>query len=402
MDEQKLTAAILQDRNNYDTLIRSGFNADDLSEAGHALVDAAREQYTRDRGLSKVDRDLLRTQIERRFGLGGMASSVLEYAAGLPRDVSGVNVAEEYRLLRLARCSTTLATMLASGQHGAATDEMLAQYKALSSGGDGEAFKERLEPEDFEGEKGQRIPVYPESLNDFIGGGLLPGHNVAVYGRPDSGKSMFGINLAAGVVRAGGRVLYVANEEPATEITKRLLSRLTMCPLDNMLQRPQVIPQCLKIAREKGWYDNWFLLHKAGCTPRDVARQCTRINPDFVIVDQIKNLHCTDDNRALQLDNLARQVREIGIDHQCVTVSVTQAGESAHNKLYLTMGDVEWSNTGIPGAADLMIGIGVDDEYLATNKRMLSIPKNKINGKHGAFTVFVDPQRTAFLSKRRG
>jgi hypothetical protein len=64
------------------------------------------------------------------------------------------------------------------------------------------------------------------------------------------------------------------------------------------------------------------------------------------------------------------------------------------------MNDVEWSNTGIPGAADLMIGIGVDEEYLATNKRMLSIPKNKVNGRHGAFPVWIDPTKTAFLSKK--
>ena len=81
-------------------------------------------------------------------------------------------------------------------------------------------------------------------------------------------------------------------------------------------------------------------------------------------------------------------------------MSVTQAGESAQNKLVLSMGDVEWSNTGIPGAADLMIGIGLDDEYLSTDKRMLSIPKNKVNGRHGAFPTWINPKRTSFLSKK--
>lgn len=400
MDDQKLTAAILQDRQNYENL-RNSLNPADLPEAAQAVVVAAGEQYQRDKGLSKADPTVLRTQIERRFGRGGMASSVLDYVAGLPRDVSGVNIAEEYRLLQLARVSTTLATLLASGHHGDDTQEYLDKYKSLLSGGAGEEFKERLELEDFEGDAGTRIPVYPDALNTFIGGGLLPGHNVAVYGRPDSGKSMFALNMAAGFLRDGRRVLYVANEEPATEITKRLLSRLTGIGLDEMMRDQDKIHEALHIAKEAGWYDNWFLLHKAGCAVSDVDRAATRVNPDLVVVDQIKNLQCADDNRALQLDTLARRVREIGIGHKCITLSVTQAGESAHNRLALSMGDVEWSNTGIPGAADLMIGIGVDDEYLATGKRMLSIPKNKINGKHGSYTVFVDPNKTAFTSRRQ-
>ncbi len=110
----------------------------------------------------------------------------------------------------------------------------------------------------------------------------------------------------------------------------------------------------------------------------------------------------SEDNRALQLDKLARQVRELGIELGCVTMSVTQAGESGQNKPVLDLGDVEWSNTGIPGAADLMVGIGVDPNLAADNRRMLSVPKNKVSGKHGAFIVWVDPKKTMFMSRRNG
>ena len=82
-------------------------------------------------------------------------------------------------------------------------------------------------------------------------------------------------------------------------------------------------------------------------------------------------------------------------------MSITQAGESADMKLRLNMGDVEWSNTGIPGAADLMIGIGLDAEFEATDRRMLSVCKNKVNGAHGAFPCWIEPSKTAFLSKAK-
>lgn len=327
-----------------------------------------------------------------------MAQSVVDFVASFPSDVSGINVLEEYRLLRLARCSTTLATLLATGQHGDETATLLEKYRGLVVGGsDASAEKPRLTAEDFESDESQRIALAPDSLNRFIGGGVLRGHNITVYGRPDSGKSLFALNQAAYTCKQGGRVLYVANEEPPQDITRRLLARLAGCNVQR-LHDPRVVRQAIKHCEEA--YENWFLYHHAGVTASDIARQAARVNPDFIVIDQLKNVHCASDNRALQLDVLARQVRELGISNNAITMSITQAGESAHNKLVLGMTDIEWSNTGIPGAADLLIGIGLDPEFELTNKRMISVPKNKVNGKHGAFHVWIDPQRTAFLSKK--
>ncbi len=396
MDDLKLCAAICGARSAYETLKRIGLDSSDFTEAGRCIVESSSEQYRRDADLAAVDTDVLRLQVERRFGVGSMATSVMDFVGSFPLDVSQINVVEEYRLLRLGRVSTSLATLLATGQHGEETAALLSRYRRLVGGEEGEKFKPRLTEEDFEEDDSARIPLSPSCLNEYIGGGVLRGHNIVVYGRPDSGKSLFALNLAAGLCKQGYRVLYVGNEEPAQDITMRLLSRLTGCKLKR-LRFTDVRREAFKRCREA--YNNWTLLHRAGCTPRDIARQCARLKPDVVIVDQLKNLSTKDDNRALQLDSLARAVREIGIQYNCVTVSITQAGESAEGKLRLSMTDVEWSNTGIPGAADLMIGVGVDDEYQIANKRMLSIPKNKVNGAHGAFPVWVQPQITAFKSR---
>ena len=396
MDESKLVSVILNSRAAYERLNGIGIETHNFGDAGGYIVSAAAEQYTRDPDLQRADRDVLRTQVERRFGKGSMADSAMEFVAGLPLDVSAINVSEEYRLLRLERCATTLATMLATGQHGQDTSDLLVRYAALVAGEEGEAFKPRLTYDDFQDDNAARVALSPRSLNDYIGGGVLRGHNITVYGRPESGKSLFAINQAAAASVAGLRVLYVANEEPAQEITKRLLSRLANVDILK-LRNQEILREAFK--RAEAAYANFSLLHRAGCSARDISRQCARLRPDFVIVDQLKNLQCADDNRALQLDTVARQVREIGIAHDCVTMSITQAGESAQNKLVLGMTDIEWSNTGIPGAADLMIGIGADEEYLSTNKRMLSVPKNKANGKHGCFPVWINPQRTAVLSR---
>ena len=395
-DEGLLLAAILKDREAYNVAMKIGLEANDFSDAGRLLVQCAAEQYKRDEALPAVLLDVLRTQIERRVKNKGMAESYMEYARGLPEDISRVNISEEYRLLRRSRVAMQLASRLASGQHDSETDELLAKYTELNQQS-GNKISYRLTPEDFDGRKGQLIPLAPARLNEFVGGGVLRGHNIAVYGRPDSGKSLFGLNQAAFACARGFKVLYVANEEPAQDITRRLLARLSGQPVQN-LRSAEAIRTALEKCRQA--YENgWFLLHKAGATIQDVRAAAGDIGPDIIVIDQIKNIQVKEDNRALQLDKLAREVREVGIEYGAVTMSITQAGVSAANKLVLDMDDVEWSNTGIPGAADLMVAIGVNEEYDLQNKRQISIPKNKVNGRHGNFPVWIDPKTTAFRSK---
>ena len=399
MDDLLLTAAIVGSRQAHEKLMGIGLDSTDFSEGARCVVVSSGEQYGRDPDIPRVDLDVLRSQVVRRFGDGAMANSIMDFVATFPRDVSKINVIEEYRLLRLARCATMLATNLATGNYGDETATLVDKYRQLAGGEEGEQFQERLTEDDFaEDDDEYKIELSPRSLNEFIGGGVRRGNNVTVYGRPESAKTLFALNQAATSLRNGHRVLYVANEEPAQDITIRLMARLSGKPIEQLRNR-ETLKEAFRRTREA--YRNWYLLHKAGCSARDISRQAARLRPDLIIVDQLKNLSVGHDNRALELDRVAQAVREIGMDHNCATISITQAGDSAQDVLNLKMNDVEWSNTGIPGAADLMIGIDVNDEYQAMDKRMLSIPKNKINGAHGAFPVWIDPQQTKYLSRAR-
>ncbi len=396
MDETLLVAAMYRSRKAYETAVLIGVDPLAFPEAARCIVQSIGEQYGRDAELQHVDYDTLRTQVERRFGKGSMADSVMGFVDRFPENVSTVNVLEEYRLLRLSQCATELATLLATGQHGEETEQALAVYRTLIDSEEQAEVKERLTFDDFEEDSAQRLPIAPLSLNNYIGGGLLRGHNLTVYGRPESGKTLFALNLAAYALRAGYKVLYAANEEPAFDVTKRIISRLSNIQIDDLRDRDTLRGA---FAMTKEPYGRFHLLHEAGASARTIRRQCARIRPDYVIVDQLKNLRCKDENRALQLDTIARQIREIGIEFECVTVSVTQAGESAEQKLVLSMTDVEWSNTGIPGAADLLMGIGVNEQVLHSGKRILSICKNKANSRHGSFPVWMDNTRTKVSAK---
>jgi hypothetical protein len=192
-------------------------------------------------------------------------------------------------------------------------------------------------------------------------------------------------------------VLYVANEEPDYEITKRLLSNMTDVGLDEMRHEKDAVRRAFKTVGKD--YGNWTLLHEAQISLRDVERAVVRVKPHIVIVDQLQNLVSKEDNRVIQLDRTARGVREIAIKHNCFAMSITQAGDSADEQLELRMGDIDWSNTGIPAAVDLMLGIGVTGEWFDRGWRSISVMKNKVNGTKGHMKVYTDINHTRFSSK---
>ena len=62
------------------------------------------------------------------------------------------------------------------------------------------------------------------------------------------------------------------------------------------------------------------------------------------------------------------------------------------------MGDVYFSNVAIQGAVDVMIGLGMNDEYDRANRRMISLAKNKLSGNHEPFPVIIQPELSRILN----
>jgi hypothetical protein len=123
-------------------------------------------------------------------------------------------------------------------------------------------------------------------------------------------------------------------------------------------------------------------------TLAELDKLVRKIQPQVVIVDQMRNLQVRgSENFTQNLDAIARGIRALGIRHKAATIAVVQAGDSATGKSRLTMGDIDSSNTGIPGAADVLIGVGVTESLEAAGMRVLSLPKNKLTGIHESFEV---------------
>lgn len=397
-NEELLLSAILKSRAVYEEAKKLDIDLSMFNEAASALYRMASIQYERDSELQATDTDLLKAQVIQHFASPSVARGTLDYLDSLPSCASPINVALEYRAALKRGAELSLAAALVSGEEGdiTAAKDRLAK---LDSGSDSPVGKLRLTADDYDDSGIERIPLMPNNLRRYLSGGPIRGQHVVVFGRPDSAKTLFAINQAAMAVMHGYTVLYAANEEPEKEITRRFLSRL--CGIDiRQLRTRQDIADAIGLAGE--YYGRWNLLHEAGMTIEDIARAAAVVKPDIVVIDQLQNLYAKDDNKALQLQSLARKAREIAIKHDCVVISLTQAGDSGEQKPRLRMTDVDWSKTGIQAAVDLLIGIGVTDELYSHNERVLSITKNKINAKRGSLTVYIDPHMTAMFGYKRG
>jgi hypothetical protein len=202
------------------------------------------------------------------------------------------------------------------------------------------------------------------------------------------GKTLVLINMVAGFTKQGLRTLYVGNEDPVADLQMRYINRITGRTKDQVLSDPTGTQAIL----EKRNYQNVIFAPLAPGTFPKIRRLVEKYKPHVVVLDQLRNLDVDSENRTQALEKAATEARNLAKGMGVLVVSVSQASDSASGKRILTRGDVDSSNVGIPGQADVMIGIGATEEDEQHNRRTFSFPKNKISGKHGGIMVEIIPQ----------
>jgi len=392
--ESSILSAMVYKRDAYD-LLQDILDAEDFTVYGKALYKLIRTYYESDSTAKDVDLSLLSARAARDYprhveNISAVISTLLP--------VSVPNVLAEYVDVKIHALSHRLSGLLAEGVHSKDTDELLYRIVELKEFGekalgDGENDQEinSLSVEDvFSSLREENlIKLFPESLCEGMGGGVPRPCHIVVFARPNSGKSLFGISLESDFLRQGLRALYICNEDAAPTILGRIINNLSGMTKHEVLSNME---EAQERAVDSG-YNNLYFLDKASCSLSYIKKKVKKIRPDVIVVDQLRNLEDTNNKRSRvdSLDYIARSVRNIGKDYGCVTVSITQAGEPAHNKLVLDMEDVDGSKTGIQASCEYMIGIGVNDSFKEQNRRMISIPKSKNPDATSHFPVRINP-----------
>jgi hypothetical protein len=225
-----------------------------------------------------------------------------------------------------------------------------------------------------------RIPILPQSLNVRVGGGVLPGQHILIFGRTEIGKSSFVINLMAGFIRQRQKVLYVGNEDEINGVKARLLCRI----IGKSHQEAERDPAgSAALFRGRGGEDFARLVHMQPGSIEAIEREVQEYRPSVLILDQIRNLSASEDGMTRKMESNAIRFRSLLARYNLVGVSVTQASDksdrnSADLPVWLSAGDVDSSRVGLPAQADLMLGIGGNQDMISRGQRAISICKNKL------------------------
>jgi len=390
--ESQTLAAAYQDRKAWEQLSNYAEHGD-FSERGKIVWEAISAYYQRDENADHCSRQELDGQISLKVKRSEHRQLFSDIIRSIDSDdVSPPNAVAYLLGLKRENTALALASALAAGAKPEKTQPLLERYANLSQ-------EESLDKTDLDVlqdvplesvfstryDAENLIQVYPPALSERIGGGLLKGHHAILYARPDCGKTLFALNAAYGFLIQGFKVLYCSNEEPAADIQARLIRRCTNLPKEEVAKD---FDQATAIAHEAG-YKNFLLKTMEPGSPALISSLVEKHKPDVVIVDQLRNLEVVEDNRTQQLEKIAQSLRTIAQKHQVLMLSVTQAGASAEGKGILSMSDVDSSNTGIQGACDVMIGVGMTQEDDEIGRRVVSLAKNKF-GRHDSFPVFVN------------
>lgn len=394
MSERKVLAAVLRSRKAYEQIapaVKEGV----FTEQAAVVWRAVEDYYTRDRDALSTDLELVAGAIGRSLSSPKHRETFDALIKELGNaECSPANIADDFLAVRREAAGAKLASALITNRQDDEVQGLLEEYELCR--------RNTLETDNarqvYTGlpiaeiskrySEAELIKVWPQALNQRLDGGLLRGHHLIVFARPEMGKTLFLVNAVAGFLAQGLGVLYVGNEDPISDIALRVICRLTKRNKFDVLENPE---ESDAVARDLG-YNNLVLASLAPGTPREIEQLVTEFKPSVLLIDQLRNISVPnkEGNYVQQLEKAATAARNIGKRNGVLVLSVTQAGDSASGKAVLEMGDVDSSNTGIPAQADVMVGIGASQEDQQMGRRVLSLPKNKRSGNHEFFPVKVD------------
>ncbi len=399
--EKELLACALHSRQDYE-LITEHIKVKDKTHTKEFQVVLTKigEYYDRDKDAQSVSPEIIVAQLVDSVRSEKLASRLTEYIqAAVAAQPSVPNVRAVVLSAQRQGIADRLAAALVEGDTSKAK-ELMDEYNSLNEQEEEREDDDVLVGADIAALMEQEydptnvIRLYPEALNRRLDAGAKRGHHVTVFGMSNIGKTAFNVNLGSGIAHQGKRTMHLINEDRKEDLYIRYVSNLSGMDKHSIRDNPALAESK---ARANG-LDNVVVIDIKPGSPAQIRHFIQKYKPDAVIVDQLRNLQVKADSRVNQLERAATEMRNIAKECNVLVISVTQAGDSGRDKLVLDGGDIDFSNVGIPAQADLLIGIGANDEYMGQELRMLTLIKNKIGAMEESFPVKINRPLSRYLN----
>ena len=344
-----------------------------MSDPGQILWKAISSFYSRDSTTTFVDLELLKQIVSREVP---KHESMFHTLIDTFKDGSVPNLLHEVIEQKKERNSLELTQALVADKDDKVAELWLERETLISGDLNANSKKEVMIAPDLKSifesrSSANRFAVTPPQLNAALEGGLLRGHHVVLFAVTDLGKTLCSLDLARNFIEQGLKVLYVGNEDPISDLLERFLVSITG---RNKWDVRKHYDKAQALAEKKGW-DRLIWYEATPGTLGEIQSLVEEHNPDVLFVDQIRNLDVGENNFVRTLEKAAQGIRNIAKAFNIVAISITQAGKAILNR-----GDIDNSNVGIPGTADLMLGVGATQEQEFNGQRTFSFPKNKVSG----------------------
>ena len=223
--ETEIIAATMKSRKAFDVAIDL-IDPDTLTPMGKRIYEGIEHYYKLDDTADKVNPGTLFSQLEQSFSNKQHREQLKEAI----QDASALEIsASNVMQLALDQKRQAVGYKLAESLLNDEPDtELLEQYTKVI----GVQSFEDLQGDELVGvgfdyllpsmANENKIPVYPNSLNDRIDGGLIRGDAVIAGGRPEAGKTAWVVTNLAGQAYHGHKVLYLGNEDALARIIPRV------------------------------------------------------------------------------------------------------------------------------------------------------------------------------------
>ncbi len=380
----------------------------EFSAHGEALFAEIDIYYGSDIKATAVDKGVICDRVVRK--MPKQASAFTELLKEMSAGVGSTNVVREVLEVKRLAKAEELMVLLAQQGEPSATSLALEEYTKLNDATDildaggtvpvlETSFADLARKSQ---DKEQLIKLLPRGLNVALRGGMLPGQTLIIFGRVNVGKSAYFINNLAGFLRQGKSVLLIENEDLVDDVKRRIGCRLVGRSLDWAENNPDEFGE---LCQQRGG-DLLTIPDPVPNTTREIDAICAVQKPDVLIVNQLRHLApdkaaATDNTGAV--DRVSQQLRAIGKKRRVLTVLVGAALEGERDregnvteKPILEMSDSYGSRTGVPGAADVMIGVGNDAYNKARNVVALHLCKNKRGSAEPVIWCKVDLEQCKF------
>jgi len=395
--ETQILSALLFDREAFEST-REFVETTDFSDHGRILYTYIASYYDRDTTATEADPVIISRRIAKDFPT---SDSALQAVLESLEPVSTPNVIDDYVDMRLESLGDDIAQAVVDRETDSVVLQKMDSYRILAEkrqealsgeaglsvtvGCDLSAVPDQANP-------GALIPAYPEELNEILGGGYPRGTHVVPYARPESGKSLFTIATTAHMARAGHRVLLFSNEDKIPVMQMRLTSNFTSTPISDLWAMSRKQRQYYQDKANECGMSDVILVDQFPGTIGLLNNLVKQYEPDALMIDQLRNMvRAVGDNKTDAFETTFQDARNLAKREDIVVFSLTQAGESAKQKFDLGMSDIDGSKTGVQSTAEVLLGIGWDEEEGSLLRRF-NFTKNKVSGRHDRPWVNFHPQ----------